>query len=186
MNISISAMALFILCFMLIAIENKKEEGILPKADFLITMEWNPKSKNDIDLWVKDPDGNILSFTNKSVQGMFLDRDDLGKQHDVIITKNGQRQEVEINQEIVTIRGYKAGKYTVAAHYYGNYGTNTLELVTISVLKLQPFNYVFRKNDIELRERGQEVTLVTFELDSDGKVIGVSDEKNFFVNRSAR
>lgn len=185
MNIACTAVALFVIAFIFMAVDNTKktEEGILPKADFLITLDWSTKSNNDIDLWVRDPDNMVVGYRAPSVVGMFLDRDDLGNRHDIIVDKSGKQTTIEINQEVITIRGYKQGKYTVNAHYYRG---STVENLTVSVLKLQPFSYVFRSNETILDQEGQEKTLVSFEIDSEGKLISISTESDLFVNRRSR
>ncbi len=185
MNIAGTMCALFVISVIFMAENNTKktDEGIMPKADFLITLDWNPKSKNDIDLWVRDPEGAIVGYRSPSKPGMFLDRDDTGRTHDMIVNRDGTVTTIEINQEVVTIRGYRPGRYTINAHFYSGGGS---EALTISILKLQPFGYVFQKKDIILDREGQEKTLVTIELDKDGRVVSVDETPDLFVNRSSK
>ncbi len=184
MNIAMSALLLFVLAFISITVKlNKNEEGIQPKADFLITLDWNPKDNVDIDLWVRDPNGKLVSFMNKSITGMFLDRDDTGIQHDTIQNRDGSKTVIEINQEVMTVRGFIPGKYTIAAHYYSGKIPQNL---SISILKLQPFQYVYKKSDIPIQSQGQEVTLLTMEISKDGKIVSTNSDPDFFVNARAR
>ena len=62
----------------------------------MVVVNWDRDSKLDVDIWVKDPLNNILSFTNKNVPGMHLERDDLGFQNDILNGKviNPGNQEV--------------------------------------------------------------------------------------------
>jgi hypothetical protein len=185
-NVAGMMAALFFLTFLLLVSQtkNQNEGAIMPKADFLITLDWNVASDVDIDLWVKDPEGKLVSFVNKSITGMFLDRDDLGYRHDIIKNHDGTETKIEINQEVVTIRGFKPGRYVVNAQYYNSRleRLDSSEKLSIVVIKLQPFGYIFKKSDIEIKGQGSEVTLVSFELDSKGNVINVSTETELFVN----
>lgn len=185
MNIACTAVALFVITSLFMAVNDPKktEEGVMPKADFLITLDWNPKTGNDIDLWARDPNGEIVGFRRKSGPGMFLDRDDTGHTHDIIKNKDGTSTVIEINQEVVTIRGFRPGRYTFNVHFYSGSGTETL---AISILKLQPFGYVYQKKDILLDKEGQEKTLVTIEIDKDGKIVSIDETPDLYVNKGAR
>lgn len=183
-NLALSFCLLFILAFISITEKlNKNEEGIQPKADFLITLDWNPKDNVDIDLWVRDPNGKLVSFVNKSIAGVFLDRDDRGSQHDTIYNRDGTKTVIELNQEVMTIRGFIPGKYTIAAHYFKG---DIPQKLSISVLKLQPFRYVFKQTDIPIVNEGQEVTLLTMDISSDGRVVSTNTDADFFVNARSR
>lgn len=185
MNIAGSAIALFVVSFLLIANENSKktDEGVMPKADFLITLNWNPKSIYDLDLWVRDPSGNMVGYRRPSIPGMFLDRDDTGSTHDYVLNADGTKKPIEINEEVVTIRGFRPGRYTINVHYFRG---STPEVASLKILKLQPFGYVYEKKEIILDREGQEKTIVTIEIDKDGKVVSIDETPDLFVNRSSR
>ena len=57
---------------------------VIVNAEFIITMSWPKDSKDDIDLYVMDPAGNIVYFRDKDNGLMHLDRDDLGDKNDQI------------------------------------------------------------------------------------------------------
>ena len=63
--------SMFILALLLINPITKKSE-IERKAEYIITLEWEDKSHDDIDIWIEDPVGNILSFRNKVAGLMHL------------------------------------------------------------------------------------------------------------------
>ena len=60
-NLLVGFTFLFMLAFILINPVAKKEV-LDPKAEYLIVVSWDDKSQNDIDVWVKDNDGNAVSF----------------------------------------------------------------------------------------------------------------------------
>jgi hypothetical protein len=51
---------------------------------------------------------------------MHLDKDDLGYVNDIVYNANGKITRVNINREVVTIRGIIPGEYLINAHYYSS------------------------------------------------------------------
>ena len=42
------------------------KKGIIdPKAEYIITVQWQDSNPNDIDTWVEEPDGNLVWFQSK-------------------------------------------------------------------------------------------------------------------------
>ena len=61
------------------------DDGKVDPPDIaLLIINWPDASNYDVDVWVKDPSGQILSFTNKTIPGMHLEKDDLGESNDAI------------------------------------------------------------------------------------------------------
>ena len=81
-NILLGFAFLFIIAFLLIKPEAKKED-FERRAEFVIVMEWNHEMPDDIDLYVQDPTGDIVSFRHPIVNFMNLDKDDLGYVNDI-------------------------------------------------------------------------------------------------------
>ena len=48
------------------------------KAEYIITVDWKDSLPDDIDLWVKDPNGEIVSYLKKDAGWLSLDSDDQG------------------------------------------------------------------------------------------------------------
>ncbi len=184
-NITIGITMLFIIAFLLINPIAKKGD-IIVNAEFVITMSWPHASKDDIDLYVQDPVGNIVFFKNKDVGLMNLDRDDLGDRNDVV-TNNGITFVNPLNEEHVTIRGIVPGEYIVNAHWYsktsklldsqGSEYVPTKSLpVTIKVEKLNPYQLVYTGQE-EVTFQGEEITFLRFIIDEDGKLVSVNKLK---------
>ena len=91
-NLLVGFTFLFMLAFILINPVAKKEV-LDPKAEYLIVVSWDDKSQNDIDVWVKDNDGNAVSFRSKDIALMNIDRDDLGARNDTFAEIVGARAE---------------------------------------------------------------------------------------------
>ena len=63
-NLLVGFCSLLLIAFLLI--NPIADEGkIDPRSEFLIVATWPDNSVMDIDLWVKGPDGSVVSFKNK-------------------------------------------------------------------------------------------------------------------------
>ena len=178
-NIVVGLAFLFLLAFILMN-PVAKEKDVEEKSDFIIVMTWDDDSGDDIDLWVRDPLGNILSFRNRGVGMMHLDRDDLGLSNDKVKGPDGKIQYVYRNKEVVSLRGYHAGTYLVNVHVYNKKpwkdGKQHRSNIHVELIKLNPYQEVAQAQFLAVG-RGQEFTAFHFTLDIDGKVIEMSDER---------
>lgn len=166
----------------MIAMNPKAKSGVIDaKAEFIITVTWPDLNPNDIDTWVQDPGGNLVWFRAREGGMMHLDRDDRGLSNDTIVI-NGQKVVNPLNQEVVTIRGFAPGEYTVNLHYYD---TQNGEPVTanVSVVKVNPRAEVVFYGAATLQRKGDEVTAVRFTVDRDGLVTGVNTLAKKLVER---
>lgn len=156
----------FVIAFAIVFAQQKMDESrkadIEAKAEFMILVDWTQWSKNDVDTWIQDPYGNFVSFKQKEITGMVLERDDLGKD-----TKNPYRREV------VTIRETRPGKYIVNVMMFTMLSKDP-EPVKIQVIKINPFEIVSEK-EITFTSVGQEFTAVNFWVDKDGKVTNIDE-----------
>ena len=174
--------SMFILALILINPITKKSE-VERKAEFLITLEWSEKSDDDVDLWVEDSLGNIVSFTNTTAGLMYLDKDDLGTSNDTIYLPDGTEQIIYLNREVIEIRGWVEGEYIINTHVYSKRGPNPIK-VRIEMLRLNPYKILFKENFI-LRKRGEEITVRRVTLDKDGHLVSTNKLQKSFVNISA-
>jgi len=116
-NILVGFAFLFIVAFLLIKPEAKKQD-FERKAEFVIVMEWDHDEPDDIDLYVQDPTQTKVHFRLPITNFMYLDKDDLGFANDIVKNVDGTITKVNINREVVTIRGIIPGEYIINAHYY--------------------------------------------------------------------
>jgi hypothetical protein len=117
-NLLICFVCLFSIAFLVMSKKIEKDKKINAKAEFMITVTWPNELHDDVDTWVEDPLGNIVSFNRREQGLMHLDRDDLGNRNDKITLEDGTTIEFKENREIVTVRGIVPGEYVVNAHMY--------------------------------------------------------------------
>ena len=199
-NILVGFAFLFIIAFLLIKPEAKKED-FERKAEFVVVLEWDHDQPDDIDLYVQDPTGTKVHFRLPITNFMYLDKDDLGYANDIVKNIDGTITKVNINREVVTIRGIIPGEYIINAHYYssrkwaggslpantnsgGAYGdivsvdrhgqgkpTGKKLTVKVELHKVDPYK-IWWIGEKTFTHRGQEETFVRFTIDSDGKLVG--------------
>ena len=182
-NIVVGLAFLFLLAFILMN-PIAKEKDVEEKSDFIIVMTWDDESGDDIDLWVRDPAGRIVSFRNRGIGFMHLDRDDLGLSNDKIQDSNGKTIYVYRNKEVVSLRGYSEGTYLVNAHVYNKKPWKDKKMrrsnIKIELIKLNPYSEVVQAEFIAIG-RGQEFTAFHFTLNADGEVIKLSNEREALI-----
>jgi hypothetical protein len=166
----------------LVAMNPKARTGVIDaKAEFIITVTWPDLNPNDIDTWVQDPAGNLVWFRAREAGMMHLDRDDRGLANDTI-TINGQPVVNPLNQEVVTIRGFMPGEYTVNAHYYDTKNGEPVS-VNVSIVKVNPRAEVVFYGSVDLARKGDETTAARFTVEPGGSVSGVSTLPKTLVER---
>ena len=172
--------ALFALSFVLIN-PSKKNNNVRMKAEFMITTTWPRDLDDDVDMYVEDPQGNLVAFMRREEGLMHLDRDDLGHRNDSIDTEWGVI-EFKDNREIVTIRGTVPGEYVVNVHMYMKRSAVVEVPVTIQLDKINPYSTVTIK-EVILRISGDEGTAFRFTLNKDGDVIDINQLKKSLISQ---
>ena len=190
-NILVGFAFLFIIAFLLIKPEAKKED-FERKAEFVVVLEWDHDQPDDIDLYVQDPTNSTVHFRLPIANFMYLDKDDLGFANDIVKNIDGTITKVNINREVVTIRGIIPGEYIINAHYYSarkwtgqtlsTNVDNSYELgkgkstgkkltVKIELYKVDPYK-IWWIGEKTFTHRAQEETFLRFTIDPDGKQVG--------------
>jgi len=186
-NIVVGLAFLFLLAFILMN-PIAKDKDIEEKSDFIVILTWDDESGDDIDLWMRDPLGNILSFKNREDALMHLDRDDLGLSNDKVQLPDGKIEYVYRNKEVASLRGTHEGEYLVNIHVYNKKPWKDSSIrpsnIRVELIKLNPYSEVTQAEFIGSK-RGQEFTAFHFTLDEDGEVIGIRDEREPLIGASS-
>ncbi len=136
------------------------------KAEYIITVDWQDNLPDDVDIWVQDPNGEIVSYLKKDAGWLHLDRDDQGIINDVVIINN---KEViyPINREVVTLRGIIPGEYIVNLYLYEHKSKEPVE-AKIIIEKVNPSLKLVYFNNTVLETKDTELTIARFNLDAKG------------------
>jgi len=155
-----------------------KKSEIERKAEFLIILEWEEKSVADIDLWVMDPQNNIVWFRQKTGGFLHLDKDDLGQRNDKIII-DGVEKIIYLNREVVTIRGIVPGEYITNVHAFRKTEEATVS-GNVRLLKLNPY-IEYATEYFIFKNTGEEITIFRFNVDKDGYVSDINQDQHRFT-----
>ncbi|MGB1092201.1 MAG: hypothetical protein ACPGYX_08760, partial [Oceanobacter sp.] len=136
----------------------------------IISVTWPDNATDDVDIWVQDPNGEVVSYLKKDAGWLHLDRDDRGDINDTVEI-DGEIIVHPINQEIVTIRGFIAGEYTVNLYYFDQKSDEPIEAV-VKVEKVNPTLRLVFIDKVLLTEVDQETTVTRFKLSGSGKLTG--------------
>ena len=136
------------------------------KAEYIITVDWQDNLPDDVDIWVQDPNGEIVSYLKKDAGWLHLDRDDQGIINDVVIINN---KEViyPINREVVTLRGIIPGEYIVNLYLYEHKSKEPVE-AKIIIEKVNPSLKLVYFNNTVLETKDTELTIARFNLYAKG------------------
>jgi hypothetical protein len=172
---------LFIFAIMAMASKIPSEAGVQLKAEYLITAEWDLAHDCDVDLWVRDPLGNVVYFRQKESGSMHLDHDSRGSLSDVEKLPDGTIVKPKVYSETVTLRGVVPGEYTVNLYLYGIMtGTGESHAagehyevpVHVRIVKLNPSVVTEFDREPALERVRQELTVTRFSLGADGAWLG--------------
>ena len=152
----------------------ERKQAVQEPAVALIVVNWDDLSDDDVDIWVLDPGNGILSFRNKLVNMMALDRDDRGKSTDTF-----NNETVYINREVVSFRKLIPGSYYVNLHMYNKIDKDPIN-ATVELVKLNPYSILYRET-IVLTRVGQEEPIMQFIVTTD-YAIEMGVVKRLFVN----
>jgi len=171
-NLLLSFVVLFVLAFWMVT-KKKDDEQAKNANNILITMRW--KANNDMDLWLKLPDGRHVGYNKRDEPPAHLDVDVVNwrKYHN----PDGSEYVIKDNEEIITIRSILEGEYIVNVHYFNPQqvepGTDTEVEILIQDVKKKNMLYAgkqiisvprsethFVKFTVEKRGKGYTVNQV--------------------------
>jgi hypothetical protein len=171
--------SMLILALLLINPVTKKSE-VERKAEYIIVLEWDNDSQDDVDLWVRNPLKKHVSFKNKVEGLMHLDKDDLGRINDTLVLPDGTRQVILLNREVVSLRGWHEGEYVINVHMF-NKRTTIPTNITVQMIKINPYKILFEEK-IVLLKRGEEMTIRRITLGRLGDIIDTNKDPASIIN----
>jgi uncharacterized protein YfaP (DUF2135 family) len=164
----------FNLCFYIaLLLVNPKakeaDETTEPPGNLQAMIMWDP-GQTDIDLWVYGPgEKRPIGYSNKTGANWSLLRDDLGNINDTM----------PANVENAYSRAVAPGRYVFNLHAYSGITYPQTVSFELSVL-VNGKSRVLLTTSVTLVKKGQEVTVVSLDLDKDGNVVPSSANSVFF------
>jgi hypothetical protein len=152
-------------------------------AAFLVKINWPSESKDDVDLYVSDPLNQIVYFRQKQIGLMSLDRDDTGREQNMVTLPDGRVVQSQFNEEQVNIRGIIEGEYVVNLHMYRK-SENLPTKVEVALFKSGAGGDMeIHKQMVTLTTEREEETAFRFTLTRDGGVVDINRLPKHFVDR---
>jgi hypothetical protein len=143
------------------------------KAEYIISVTWPEDRADDIDLWVRDPLGKVVSYIEKDAGWLHLDRDDQGSVNDTVVIE-GKEVIFPINQELVTLRGLIDGEYTVNLYYYEKRDLDPVDIL-VKIERINPSVETVFVKKVTMSRVDEEITVVRFTPTRDGRIINVNN-----------
>jgi hypothetical protein len=165
--------ALFVIVTGILLSQNRalSKGNVEEKAEFIAVLEWGENSRSDLDLWVRNPSGDVANFKNKDKGLITLDRDDLGVYNNSVVGANGAKISNNVRREMAAIRAIMPGKHVVNVMAYDLRDKPPVS-AKVQILKLNPYQLVVEK-ELTFTHTGQEETVATFDVAADGAIAGV-------------
>lgn len=170
-NLLVGFTSLFIIAFLMINPVSQTGQTTPPVRMF-VEIEWDSELTQDMDLFVRGPNGNVVYYANKDGGYVVLQRDDLGSTNDTYIL-NGERIVIKRNYEIANFSDLPAGEYVIGVFYFSRLG-DPIDVKT-TVRSISPHRLVYEGTAEALTPR-TERTLLSFVIDKDGKVTDLNTE----------
>lgn len=142
--------------------------NITEKAEFISVLEWPENSKSDVDLWVRNPMGDVVNFRTKDKGLITLDRDDLGGRNNSVTAADGTTITNTVRRETAAIRAIMPGQHVVNVMLYALRDKPPID-AQVQIIKLNPYQVVLEKQ-VRLTQAGEEQTIASFDVRPDGSV----------------
>jgi uncharacterized protein YfaP (DUF2135 family) len=125
----------------------------IPRVDLQVLLFWDT-DQTDVDLHITEPSGEVVNYTHKESEksGGRLDRDDTDG----------------YGPEIYTLASAPAGRYEIAAHYFGDRGTGQSTATVVVVAREGTEEELRWRFEVPLTREGEKATLTTIDLPPPG------------------
>ena len=173
LNLLLGITAMFMLAVINMNIQKKTISPVEEKAEILITMSWADRSNDDVDLWIQDPDGRILSYRTRQTGFLTLDHDDMGFSVHKQTVENGESSSIPYRREVAAVRRKIKGRYIVNVHMFQKRDPEPIA-VTIESVQINPYRVLIRKIII-LNATKEEITVYGFDIDKDEIITAVNN-----------
>lgn len=155
-----------------VAPTRSKTDGIKPKAEYLISADWNVMLDSDVDLWIVNPSRKPIFYGSRQVGCADLDHDSLGLQTSLITLADGSNVRAVSNKEVTSIRCFEPGHWDIGVNLYSNRelarGKKEIK-VRVEIVGLNPEVRTMFAKEVVLDRVGETVNVVSFDMNRDGK-----------------
>lgn len=174
---AIDFLSCLLVVFVAVALTSARPHVETPGA-YAVTVSW-ARGDNDVDLYLRDPQGGISYFASAQVDQMQLEHDDLGTN----ASGYGRRA---TNTERTVIRAAAPGQYVANVHLYRrSHGTGPLP-VTVELWDIRGVDHRAYTTTVRVTRQGDERTAFRFTLSPAGALAAISHLQVSLVRPSTR
>lgn len=169
-NLLLVFTVLFILSFVLIR-PRAAPPALRTPGLFAIEISWRADIDEDVDLYVRDPQQNVVYFGSPTSGLLHLEHDDLG--FPSAAAANGHFVRVRLNVERTVLRGVEPGEFVANVQYYRGGGDSPVR-VHVSLWKLIGADKPVTRASVLLRYPGDEKTAFRFTVTAGGELTNLN------------
>ncbi len=150
-----------------------KTEGVKPKAEYLISGDWDVMLDSDVDLWIVNPSRKPIFYGSRQIGCADLDHDSLGFQTSLITLTDGSTVRAVSNKEVASLRCFEPGHWDIGVNLYSDRelakGRKSIK-VHVEIVGLNPGVRITFARDVVLDRVGETINVVSFDMDREGKI----------------
>ena len=181
-----SALLIMFVILVLTAVPKATPLRIETLGFYAVKAVWAKDSNDDVDLYVRDPQGHIVYFANQDAGLLHLEYDDMGTGISGTYTlPSGKKVVVHENSERTVVRGVDTGEYTVNLQMYRKDSTGPVR-VTVQLWRLRGNDTVAYERTVALSRKGQEETAFRITMRGSGDVGSFNTLPRKFVGVAAQ
>jgi len=162
---AIDFLSCLLVVFVAVAVTSRPPQ-VKTYGSYAVVARW-PAGGNDVDLYVRDPSGNLCYFHNAQVGQMQLEHDDLG-------TRTTNYGAGRPNVERTVLRGTTPGQYVVGANLFLERPPRKRIPVSVELWDLRGDDRVLKSRIVHVAHTGDQRTPFRFTVDASGRVTGFS------------
>jgi hypothetical protein len=169
-NLLLVFTVLFILSFVLIR-PRASPPALHTPGLYAIEIAWRGDIDDDVDLYVRDPQQNVVYFANPTAGLLHLEHDDLG--FPSASTASGHFVRPRVNIERTVLRGLELGEFVANVQLYREGGRTPIR-VRASLWKLTGADKPVATAAVVLRQAGDERTAFRFTVTPESEITNVN------------
>jgi hypothetical protein len=175
-------MLLVIVAILIVSVAPKKvtADGVKPKAEYLVSIEWSAQLDDDIDLWGNGPPDPTKPcfYSNLEAGALSLDRDSRGYVDDRL-SVDGHLMYLP-HKETMSLRGIVPGRYVYAIYDYKHRlsddgsrpDPHALGIVVhVEAIKINPKVTTIFRHDFVLNWEGDSTNVWAMDVLPDGNFV---------------
>jgi hypothetical protein len=162
---AIDFLSCLLVVFVAVAVTSRPPQ-VRTFGSYAVVATW-PAGHSDVDLYVRDPAGNLCYFRNTQSGQMQLEHDDLG-------TTGTNYGNGKPNVERTVLRGTTAGQYVVGAHLFLKRAGEGRIPVSVELWNLQGNDRMLKARTVYVARTGDQRTPFRFTVGAAGTVTGFS------------